>query len=79
VLLFLALTFFSNKLWEPTLKHLISLSEAKDSEVFIEEAWAYDSVQHGDSGLVNAAKLNGSCKALSCRPSLSILTDIYHS
>jgi hypothetical protein len=77
---FLVLTFLSIKLWEPTLRHLISRSEAKDSDLFIEEAWAYDSVQHGDSGLVNAKKLSGSCKALPCCPALygpAILTCIF--
>ncbi|ETW77306.1 hypothetical protein HETIRDRAFT_436230 [Heterobasidion irregulare TC 32-1] len=42
--------------YEPMLRHLLSQSDASYE---IDEIWTFDSVQHGDSGLVNAAQLRG--------------------
>ena len=47
--------------WESTLRNLFDLTEAADCGFFVEEAWVFDAIQQGDSGLVNAEKLTGLC------------------
>ncbi|KAH9988077.1 Alpha/beta hydrolase family-domain-containing protein [Russula compacta] len=42
--------------FEPTLHHLLQAAD-EDKQYQIDEVWALDAVQHGDSGLVNAQDL----------------------
>lgn len=42
--------------FEPTLRHLLETAD-NDKRYQIDEIWALDAVQHGDSGLVNAENL----------------------
>ncbi|KAI0299442.1 Alpha/beta hydrolase family-domain-containing protein [Multifurca ochricompacta] len=42
--------------FEPTLRHLLQAVD-EDKQYRIDEVWALDAVQHGDSGLVNAQNL----------------------
>ncbi|KAF8510415.1 alpha/beta-hydrolase [Hysterangium stoloniferum] len=45
---------FPRQVWEPTLKHLLSLLACQGhSGVFIDEIWSFEAVQHGDSGVIN--------------------------
>ena len=48
--------------FEPMLHHLLEMAE-KDSSYRIDEIWTYDAVQHGDSGLINAAQLGSLCES----------------
>jgi len=47
---------FPKETWEPFLVHLCLKLENCD-DVFVDEAWAIEAVQHGDSGLINYDKL----------------------
>ncbi|KAN0107765.1 Alpha/beta hydrolase family domain containing protein [Russula decolorans] len=42
--------------FEPTIRHLLQAAD-EDAQYQIDEVWALDAVQHGDSGLVNAQGL----------------------
>ncbi|KAI0289945.1 Alpha/Beta hydrolase protein [Russula brevipes] len=42
--------------FEPTLRHLLQAAD-QDKQYQIDEIWALDAVQHGDSGLINAQDL----------------------
>jgi hypothetical protein len=46
--------------WEPALLSLIKSLEHERS-VFVEEVWAWEAVNHGDSALLNASHLGGVC------------------
>jgi hypothetical protein len=48
--------------FEPTLRHLFEAVDT-DKRYQIDEVWALDAVQHGDSGLVNAQNLGSLCEA----------------
>ncbi|KAG9036425.1 hypothetical protein FRB95_008966 [Tulasnella sp. JGI-2019a] len=48
---------FCKELWEPVLETLFSESHARNSPFVIEEAWAIDMPNHGESGTANAAVL----------------------
>ena len=50
------------------LKNLFSLTGAPECTFFVEEAWALDIIQQGDSGLVNADKLIGHCMLRESHP-----------
>ncbi|KAF8153181.1 hypothetical protein B0H34DRAFT_677358 [Crassisporium funariophilum] len=45
---------FPKEIWEPTLGHLLPSSAG-----IIDEVWLWESVQHGDAGLVNASSASG--------------------
>ncbi|KAF9517112.1 hypothetical protein BS47DRAFT_1314716 [Hydnum rufescens UP504] len=44
---------FHKETWEPTIKHLISLCGRRSSGIHIDEIWAIDAANHGDSALLN--------------------------
>ncbi|PFH44988.1 hypothetical protein AMATHDRAFT_10265 [Amanita thiersii Skay4041] len=44
---------FPKEIWEPTLRYLLATSAD-----MIDEIWVWESVQHGDSALVNGARLS---------------------
>ncbi|KAF9530599.1 Alpha/Beta hydrolase protein [Crepidotus variabilis] len=46
---------FPKEIWEPMLDRLLSSQAGK----IIEEVWAWEAVQHGDAGLINAASASG--------------------
>ncbi|KAF8804353.1 hypothetical protein BYT27DRAFT_7225411 [Phlegmacium glaucopus] len=46
---------FPKEIWEPVVGRLLSLPAAG----VIDEIWAWESVHHGDAGLINAAKASG--------------------
>jgi hypothetical protein len=46
--------------WEPALLSLIKSLEHERS-VLVEEVWAWEAVNHGDSALLNAPHLGGVC------------------
>ena len=41
------------QVWEPTLGHLLS----SDVGGMVDEIWAWDAVQNGDAGILNASSL----------------------
>ncbi|KAF5355440.1 hypothetical protein D9758_006398 [Tetrapyrgos nigripes] len=45
---------FNKETWEPMIYHLLSSPAGND----IEEIWVWESIQHGDSGLLNAGRLS---------------------
>ncbi|THU87214.1 alpha/beta-hydrolase [Dendrothele bispora CBS 962.96] len=45
---------FNKETWEPMIYHLLSFPGGQD----IEEIWAWEAIQHGDSGLLNRGKLS---------------------
>lgn len=45
------------KIWEPTLQHLLSSPAGQ----LIDEVWSWESIQHGDSALLNADDLGALC------------------
>ena len=49
-------TVFFCKVWEPTLGHLLASQEVVG---MVDEIWAWEAVQHGDAGLINASALPG--------------------
>jgi hypothetical protein len=53
------------QIWEPALLSLIKSLELERS-VVVEEVWAWEAVNHGDSALLNAPHLGGVC--MSARP-----------
>lgn len=46
--------------WEPTINHLLT-NLRKTSAVDIEEVWAFDVVNQGDSAVLNADRLGSHC------------------
>lgn len=46
---------FPKEIWEPTIGYLLSLPAVR----VIDEIWVWESVHHGDAGLINAAKASG--------------------
>ncbi|ESK91674.1 toxin biosynthesis protein [Moniliophthora roreri MCA 2997] len=46
---------FNKEIWEPTLVSLLSSRTVQSS---VQEIWAWDAVNHGDSALLNASRLN---------------------
>jgi hypothetical protein len=49
----------ARKIWEPTISYLLQSSAAVCD--LIDEIWSFESIQHGDSALLNAANLPGIC------------------
>ncbi|KJA17544.1 hypothetical protein HYPSUDRAFT_206137 [Hypholoma sublateritium FD-334 SS-4] len=47
---------FHKEIWEPALKNLIEFTEAS-GVVHIDEIWAIDAVNHGDSALINGSHI----------------------
>ncbi|KAF8336443.1 Alpha/beta hydrolase fold-1, partial [Cantharellus anzutake] len=43
--------------WEPTIKHLIELSDNPRTGIHVDEIWSFEAVNHGDSALINEGKL----------------------
>ena len=63
---------FVCQIWEPTLAHLLTSPIAS----IIDEIWLWESIQHGDAGLINAPNASGLCQSLarlSCRRSSHVL------
>lgn len=57
-------SYFSRKvivillqIWEPSLRHML----LDPSVPRIDEIWAWEATQHGDSALINHVNLSGSC------------------
>lgn len=50
------------KTWETTLRHLIELCDKRATGIHIDEIWALDIVNQGDSALVNKGKLGDVCE-----------------
>ncbi|KAF9508581.1 hypothetical protein BS47DRAFT_1302619 [Hydnum rufescens UP504] len=44
---------FHKEVWEPTIKHLISLCDRPSSGIHIDEVWSIDTANSGDSALLN--------------------------
>ena len=51
------LFIFPWQIFEPTLGHLLSSPAAR----VIDEVWVWESVQHGDAGIINAPSASGLC------------------
>jgi hypothetical protein len=49
------------KIWEPTIKHLISLCDRPSSGIHIDEIWSIDAANSGDSALLNEKYLGDVC------------------
>ncbi|KAH9834045.1 alpha/beta-hydrolase [Rhodofomes roseus] len=49
-------TGFPRQIWEPTLVRLFSHAQ-QDASLLIDEVWSFESVQHGDSGVLNDREL----------------------
>ncbi|KAG8856013.1 hypothetical protein FRB96_006580 [Tulasnella sp. 330] len=45
------------RIWEPALRYLLQMIEAADVEYFIPEIWSFESVNSGDSAMLNSGKL----------------------
>ncbi|KAI5116417.1 hypothetical protein M0805_008492 [Coniferiporia weirii] len=49
---------FSREIWEPFLRHLVSsYQSSRDGTVSVDEIWAFEAVQHGDSAFINQDRL----------------------
>ncbi|KAG8901093.1 hypothetical protein FRB99_005567 [Tulasnella sp. 403] len=48
---------FLKESWEPVLEHLFEITSHPDSRIVIEEAWALDCQNHGESAVLNAEVL----------------------
>ena len=59
----------SVQIWEPAIGHLLCSPAAK----VIDEIWAWESVHHGDAGLINAAKASAVCEFVSSLTNFLIL------
>jgi hypothetical protein len=57
------------KIWEPTLKHIISLCDGLTTGIYVDEIWAMDFASYGDSALLNEKKLDDFCKSSFLSPS----------
>ena len=49
------------KTWEPIIKRLLKLLHDCNTSIHIQEIWALDCVQHGDSGLLNESVMGDTC------------------
>ncbi|KAG9012120.1 hypothetical protein FRB94_011814 [Tulasnella sp. JGI-2019a] len=45
------------RIWEPTLRYLLQAGEVIDTQYYIGEVWSFESVNAGDSALLNQGKL----------------------
>ena len=54
----ITLSSVSRQIWEPAIGHLL----CSPASGVIDEIWAWESVHHGDAGLINAAKASAVCE-----------------
>ena len=54
---------FISQTWEPTIRHLIELSDNPKSGIYIDEIWSFEAVNHGNSVLINEGKLVDVCES----------------
>jgi hypothetical protein len=64
-------SFWVYKIWEPTLAHLLSTSHD-----VIDEIWSFESIQHGDSALLNAQQLPGICSSCPLHVNFDLFIDV---